>query len=115
MPMNGAPAWVSRSALLTGPRMAFSLPAVPVHGLVLHPNNSNYVYVGTEIGLFVSPNQGRDWSYANTGPVNTRVSDVKFVLSTAGVAAGAPPVPTLYVATYGRGVWKKAIPAAAAQ
>jgi photosystem II stability/assembly factor-like uncharacterized protein len=75
-----------------------SLPAVPVRSLVLHPQDSRYVYIGTEVGVFASDDGGTTWSPTNEGPTNCSVDDL--------VWNGT----TLYVATHGRGVFKILIP-----
>jgi hypothetical protein len=62
--------------------------------LAIHPNNSNWLYAGTVMGLFTSEDGGATWKVPHDGPTNAMIWD----LSWSGT--------TLYAASYGRGVWK---------
>src|SRR5262249_25712734 len=44
------------------------LPNVPVRGLTYHPRNSNFLYVGTEVGIFTSEDAGATWEVPQNGP-----------------------------------------------
>ncbi|MFZ2517480.1 MAG: PKD domain-containing protein, partial [Anaerolineae bacterium] len=70
------------------------LPDAPVRSLVIHPNNSNWIYVGTEVGVFVSENAGANWTVPHEGPANVSVDEL-FWMNTALVAA-----------THGRGLFR---------
>lgn len=54
--VNGGLSWTD----ITGSG-ATRLPNIPVHTLAIHPKNSDLLYVGTDLGLFVSENGGVDW------------------------------------------------------
>ena len=56
---------------LSGP-----LPHAPVRALALHPRRPEFVYVGTEVGLFTSEEHGVTWSPTNEGPTNCSVYDL---------------------------------------
>lgn len=43
------------------------LPDVPVHSLVIDPNSSSTLYIGTEIGVYQSTNGGTNWVNTSTG------------------------------------------------
>ncbi len=43
------------------------LPDVPVHSLVIDPNNSSDLYIGTETGVYQSTNGGTNWVNTSTG------------------------------------------------
>ena len=78
------------------------LPDAPVHSIVVDPLNNQTLYLGTELGVFTSVDGGNSWmrdvnNFANT-PVTRLVLD-----RSAGVT-------NLVAFTYGRGVWKTAIP-----
>ncbi|MFN8493339.1 MAG: hypothetical protein U0350_37420 [Caldilineaceae bacterium] len=73
---------------------ATALPALPVMALAIHPNNANWLYAGTVMGLFTSEDGGATWKVPHDGPTNAMIWD----LSWSGT--------TLYAASYGRGVWK---------
>ena len=68
-------------------------PDVAVYDLLVMPHVPNTIWVGTEIGLFESTNNGRQWHYANNGipPVSIwrmKIRDGEVILG-----------------THGRGVW----------
>jgi photosystem II stability/assembly factor-like uncharacterized protein len=68
-------------------------PDVIVNDLLVLPNDTNTIWVGTEIGLFESIDNGLSWHLANNGlpPVSIWQMDV---------ADGE-----IIVATHGRGIW----------
>ncbi|MEM7477293.1 MAG: VWA domain-containing protein, partial [Planctomycetota bacterium] len=74
------------------------LPNAPVHCLAVHPDNSNWLYAGTEVGLFASEDRGATWAVSNEGPASVAVSDM-FWMGT-----------TLVAVTFGRGVFQIDIP-----
>lgn len=72
--------WENRSG--TAPN---DLPALQVNTVRVHPANGNWVYIGTDLGVFASEDKGVNWSvktnpnYGGTGhegPVNTEVSEL---------------------------------------
>jgi hypothetical protein len=69
-----------------------------VRALAIHPKNSKFLYLGTEVGLFSSEDAGTTWSPANEGPTNCSV-DSLFWMGT-----------TLVCATHGRGMFKINLP-----
>lgn len=84
---------------------ATGLPDAPVRSLVVHPDNSNWLYVGTEVGIFASEDGGATWSLPTDGPANVSVDelfwmDKKLVAVTHGrgmfvadtTTANKPPV-----------------------
>jgi photosystem II stability/assembly factor-like uncharacterized protein len=75
------------------------LPDLPVHHLVVDPNHRDRLYVGTDLGVFVTLDGGQHWAQENAGFANVIVER----LAIAPNAAGG--VPKLYAFTYGRGVW----------
>lgn len=87
--INGGTNW---TPLQTG------LPAAPIYTIVEHPNNPNWLYVGTEVGLFTSENGGSSWNAVTDGPNNAPV----YKLFWRGT--------TLYASTLGRGIFKMDVP-----
>jgi hypothetical protein len=81
---------------------ATQLPPAPTRTLAIHPDNSNWLYVGTEVGIFASEDGGANWSTTNDGPTNCSV-DQLFWMETAGT-------PVLVAATHGRGIFKISVP-----
>lgn len=74
------------------------IPDIPAHCIVVDPSNSARLYVGTDLGVFVSLDGGATWTVENTGFAN--VITESLVLNVTG------GVTTLYAFTHGRGVFK---------
>jgi photosystem II stability/assembly factor-like uncharacterized protein len=72
-----------------------SLPLAPIRGIARHPNNPNWLYVGTEVGIFSSEDGGATWSAVNQGPANVVVDELTFLANST----------VLLAATHGRGLW----------
>ncbi len=78
-----------------------ALPDVPVHSLVIDPAAPGRIYLGTDLGVFFSPDAGLTWAVENTGFANVIVE--RLALGPPA-AVGAPP--QLHAFSYGRGIWK---------
>lgn len=87
---NGGTTWTSIGA---------GLPASPVRTIQRHPTRPNFLYVGTEVGVYTSENGGTTWSTTNDGPANVSVEQM-FWLNDS----------TLVAATHGRGMFKSSVP-----
>jgi len=77
---------------------------IQINSITWHPDNSNWIYVGTDFGIFASNDKGITWSanplYSQSeGPVYTEVSDLFWQDGTD----------QLYAATHGRGIWRSNI------
>lgn len=81
------------------------LPDAPVNAIAIDPRQSSTLYVGSDVGAFVSTDLGASWAPLGTGLPDAPVSDLK-------VLAGPPA--TLYAATYGRSVYSIELPGAPA-
>ena len=75
------------------------LPDIPVYTMTVHPERPDWLYAGTEKGLYTSADGGESWSVSFKGPVAARVSDLFWMDN------------TLCVVTYGRGIFQVDIPA----
>jgi photosystem II stability/assembly factor-like uncharacterized protein len=71
------------------------LPDAPMRSVVRNPNQPDYLYVGTEVGIFTSEDGGEHWQTSNDGPANVSVDRLYWYDNT-----------TLVAATHGRGVFK---------
>jgi hypothetical protein len=71
------------------------LPDVPVRSLVINPTNANWLYVGTEVGIFTSEDGGGTWGVPQDGPANVSVDELLWLDTN-----------TLVAATHGRGLYK---------
>ena len=59
-------------------------------------DNSGFLYVGTDAGVYRANNSGASWSLFGGGMPNAQVRDLEYNATTGILAAG----------TYGRGVWE---------
>ena len=75
-----------------------NLPPAPIRTIAIKPDHSNFIYVGTEVGIFASEDSGASWSLENDGPAN---------VSTDELVWGDND--TLYAATHGRGIYRVSI------
>ncbi len=88
-----------------------TLPVAPVNSVVVDPNNSNYVYVGGDFGVYYTTSvatcavTGRGfqncWGQLGSNLPNAPVTDLKVYNSPSGAV--------LEAATYGRGIWTIAL------
>lgn len=94
-----APTWTNAS----GTGGANPLPKVPINAIVIDPLDSNRVYVGTEIGVYMTADGGANWSVFGTGLPVVPTFDMEIT--------NADPR-MVRIATHGLGMFQ--IPAAAA-
>ena len=80
-----------------------SIPDIPVHSIVVDPNNSARLYVGTDLGVFVTIDGGANWLKETTGYSNV-VTESLSILNNNGVSS-------IYAFTHGRSAYKVTIPA----
>lgn len=78
------------------------LPDLPVHVLAVDPEDRQNLYLGTDLGIFVSTDGGAHWSVENSGFANVVTESLTFLAGPGGSR-------TLFAFTHGRGAWKVAI------
>jgi hypothetical protein len=83
-----------------------AIPDIPAHSVVIDPNDGQRIYVGTDLGVFVSLDGGANWARETTGFSNTVVESMTAVNNNG--------VTTLFAFTHGRGAFKVTIPASCA-
>ena len=91
---NSGNVWRTADNGATWANISSGLPSAPVRSLVVAPFNSNYLYIGTEVGVLASENGGSSWSSGNDGPANVSVDELFWMGN------------TLYAATHGRGLFR---------
>jgi len=78
------------------------LPDAPVNEILLDPRQSSTLYVGTDVGVFVSHDLGASWAPLGVGlPEGVVVTDLKLL-------PGPPAM--LFAATYGRSIFSIELP-----
>jgi photosystem II stability/assembly factor-like uncharacterized protein len=105
MTTDGGATWQPRNG--TAPN---DLPALQVNTIRVHPVNDNWIYIGTDLGVFASGDKGATWSVmprypgvGHEGPVNTEVSELFWqgeflIAATHGRGMfRAAPLATIYV------------------
>ncbi|HKG13027.1 MAG TPA: carboxypeptidase regulatory-like domain-containing protein [Pyrinomonadaceae bacterium] len=80
---------------------AGSIPDVPVDAFAVDPADSNYVYAGTDIGVYRSTDGGSTWEPFSNGLPRVAVFDMAVHNASR----------TLRIATHGRGMWDISIAA----
>jgi hypothetical protein len=91
---NGGTTWMSIDG--SG---STGIPDIPVHSIVVDPDDSQRLYIGTDLGVMVSIEGGRTWMTEETGfgPA------VTMWLSLIRTSSGQKQ---LYAFTHGRGAWR---------
>lgn len=95
---GGQHVWTSNDSGVTWSSIDGILPDMPVHSLAVDPTHSDRLYLGTDLGVFVSLDRGATWNVENTGFANA-------VTEAVVVAQGANG-PAVYAFTHGRGAWR---------
>ena len=72
-----------------------NLPDSPVNSVVLDPGNANTLYVGTDVGAFVTTNRGQKWFALGSGMPKVSVWQLDLDTTNGVLAAG----------THGRGAY----------
>jgi hypothetical protein len=88
--VNAGATWVS----ITGTN-ASVLPQVPVRAIAREPGSPQTLYVGTEVGIFVTADGGQTWTTSSDLSANVSVDELAYMSDSS----------TLLAATHGRGIW----------
>ena len=75
------------------------LPNVPANTVLLHPHNSDYILVGTDVGLFFTEDRGTTWKVNNDGIGNVSIADLRYRRDG-----------TVFAGTHGRGAYRTNVP-----
>ncbi len=68
--------WRTSNNGVTWSNITANLPAAPVNSIVIAPNDTNTLYIGTEVGVFGTSDGGDQWSTGNDGPANASVDEL---------------------------------------
>ena len=102
---NGGATWTLADGTQT-PGNVNAIPDIPAHSVVIDPNDNQRIYVGTDLGVFVTLDGGQNWARETTGFSNTVVEAMSAVNNNG--------VTTLFAFTHGRGAYKVTIPTSCA-
>ncbi len=107
-PINSSIAYVTYSGFLSGKKIfkttnygqtwtsiSSNLPNLPVNCIVVNPDNTNNIYVGTDLGVFSTEDSGTSWAQDNNGLPNVSVMDLDYRSSDK----------KLFASTHGRGMF----------
>ena len=78
---------------------ATGIPDIPVHSLVVDPDDSQRLYIGTDVGVMVSIDAGRTWMAEETGFGPAVTMWLSLIRSPSGQKQ-------LFAFTHGRGAWR---------
>jgi photosystem II stability/assembly factor-like uncharacterized protein len=82
------------------------LPDIPVNAIEIHPDNENWLFIATDIGVYASFDDGGSWFPFGMGLPRSPMIDIKFHPNRAVL-----PELTLRVASHGRSMWEIEVPA----
>jgi uncharacterized repeat protein (TIGR01451 family) len=102
---DGGATWTLADGSQTAGNAA-AIPDIPAWSIAVDPSNGSRIYVGTDLGVFVTLDGGATWAKETTGFSNAVVKSLT-ILNVGGVS-------TIYAFTHGRGAFKVAIPASCA-
>jgi photosystem II stability/assembly factor-like uncharacterized protein len=95
--IDGGATWQSLDG--SGPA---GLPDIPVHSIVVDPDDRQRLYLGTDLGVMVSIDGGRTWMTEETGFGPAVTMWLSLLRTTAGQKQ-------LFAFTHGRGAWRVTI------
>jgi len=87
--------WKSTDFGQTWKSIAGNIPIGPINVVREDPRSSNVLYVGTDIGVYVTVDGGETWNVLANGLPSTFVSDLVI----------HPRDNVMIISTHGRGVW----------
>jgi hypothetical protein len=91
---DGGATWSGLDGTGTG-----RLPDIPVHCIVVDPSHSSRLFLGTDLGVFTSVDQGRTWAVEVTGFANAVTESLALTTDENGNTL-------LFAFTHGRGAWR---------
>lgn len=90
--------WRTTDGGATWRNIGAGLPAAPIRAIERHAAQANYLYVGTDVGLFTSEDGGATWNANPDGPASVPVEHLFWYDAS-----------TLVAATHGRGMFKTTV------
>jgi hypothetical protein len=75
-----------------------TLPDIPAHTIVVDPGDTSQLYLGTDLGVYVSLDGGAHWAVENSGFANVITETLQVNVTESGR--------TLFAFTHGRGAYR---------
>ncbi len=85
--MDGGKSWINISG---------NLPNIPANTIAIHDDGEETIYVGMDVGIYFKNESTPQWTLMNVDLPNAQIRELEIKESTDQI----------YVATYGRGVWR---------
>lgn len=79
------------------------LPDIPLHSIIVDPDDSERLYLGSDLGVLASIDGGQSWMVENTGFARAMVESLSIV------RPGPSAAPLLFAFTHGRGAFRVAL------
>jgi hypothetical protein len=92
--LDGGATWKALDGAGSG-----ALPDIPAHCLLVDPDHRDRLFLGTDLGVFVSTDGGASWAVENTG-------FAAVVTESLALARDDGDRPVLFAFTHGRGAWR---------
>ena len=92
----GLQVWRSYDFGATWANCSGDFPGIPANTIAINPNNHDHLYVGTDLGVYMSIDRGVTWTSYNDNLPNVHVLDLHYYAADSSLRAG----------THGRGIWK---------
>lgn len=86
--------WITSNSGANWSDISGNLPSAPISAVTTHQSNWDWIYVGTDVGLFTSADGGSNWITTNQGPAVVPVEELRWVTPTK-----------LLCVTHGRGIY----------
>ena len=90
--------WEDITGFGNNPSSSNGFPDVATYTMLVMPYDTDILWAGTEIGLFISENNGQTWHYSDNGLPAVCIWDMKIVGD------------QVVLGTHGRGIWSVTIP-----
>ena len=79
--------------------ITYNLGSMPVYSVTVDHQDSSYIYLGTEIGIYYKSMKGKRWNLYNKNLPNVSILDLDILYATN----------TIRASTWGRGLWENSL------
>jgi len=93
---NGEKVYKSADGGRTWTNISGNLPNIPANCVAIHDDGEETIYVGMDVGVYFKNESTPDWTLMNTDLPNVQIREIEIKESANEI----------YLATYGRGIWK---------